>query len=148
MKQQRPKFLLCTLLLATAVSFTACQDDDDEVVILSPVAGDYLGAEACPPTAAPGASQYQVHVYNQADVSNGKVYIGNIYDIGGVYEGTVSGNTITVPSTPYEYTSGRNTYKGNLSANGTIKGSVLTLNFKLDGDLEDECVFVGNKDRQ
>jgi hypothetical protein len=147
MKQQRPKFLLCTLLLATAVSLTACQDDD-EVVILSPVAGDYLGAEACPPTAAPAASQYQVHVYNQADVSNGKVYIGNIHDIGGVYEGTVSGNTITVPSTKYTYESGRNTYTGNLSATGTIEGSVLTLNFTLDGDLADECVFVGNKDRQ
>lgn len=146
MKKQRSKFLLLSMLMAGAVSFTACQDDDTDVTILSAVAGDYLGHEACPPSGTPAAHEYAVTVYNQSDASNGKVYIENIYEIGGKYEGTVNGNTITVAPTAYTYTSGGKTYKGNLSATGTVSGSVLTLNFTLTGDDTSTCQFVGDRD--
>jgi len=145
MKQFHSRLLFSALLLATSTAFSSCQNDDDDITIISPLAGDYLGHETCPPTGTPGTDEYSVTVYNQADANNGKVFITNIYGIGGVYEGTVSGNTITVASTPYAYTQGSTTYRGNLSATGTIDGSVLTLNFELDGPLADECKFVGDK---
>jgi hypothetical protein len=141
-----------TTILAVAslltVGLVSCQKDDEDVTILSPVAGDFLGKEACPATAAPGGSEYAVVIYNQADVNNGKVYIENIYGIGGRYEATVSGNTITVPTSRYSYKPSATAaaLTGNLSATGTIDGAVLTLNFKLDGPLADECKFVGNRD--
>ena len=144
MKKLRSNLLVSSLILVASLSFSGCQDDDD-VTIISPLAGDYLGYETCPPNGTQGADEYSVTVYNQADVNSGKVFVKNIYNIGGTYEGMISGNTITVASTPYVYTSGTTTYRGNLSATGTIEGAVLTLNFKLDGPLADDCKFVGDK---
>jgi hypothetical protein len=139
--------MLAVASLLTA-SLTACQKDDEDVTILSPIAGDFLGKEACPATAAPGGSEYSVAIYNQADANNGKVFIENIYNIGGQYEATVSGNTITVPTSRYSYKPSATAaaLTGNISATGTIEGGVLTLNFKLDGPLADECKFVGGRD--
>ncbi|MDB5271249.1 MAG: hypothetical protein JWP58_4289, partial [Hymenobacter sp.] len=136
--------ILAAASLITA-SLTACQKDAD-VVIISPIAGDFLGKEACPPTTALAGSDYAVTIYNQADPNNGKVFIENIYGIGGKYEATVSGNTITVAPTRYSYKPGAAAaVTGNISATGTIDGAVLTLNYKLDGGFVDECKFVGSR---
>jgi hypothetical protein len=133
-------FIILVSLLA--MGLTSCKKDDSDVLIISPVAGDYVGKETCAPT--PPSDNYTVSIYNQS--TGDKVFIHNVYGIGGTYEATVSGNTITVPSTPYTYQSGTTTYKGNISANGTLDGNILTIHYKLDGDLADECQFVGNRE--
>ena len=137
---------LITLLTSVSLliaGLTSCQKDDIDVPIYSPLAGNYIGKETCSPS--PPSDDYTVDIYNQA-TGEGKVFIHNVYGIGGTYEATVSGNTITVPSTPYSYTEAGTTYTGNISATGTLDGSIITLNFKLDGDLADECQFVGDRE--
>lgn len=136
-----------TTILATACLLTAglvsCQKEDDDITILSSVAGDYIGKETCAPSPAGGL--YHITIYNTA-ANDGKVFIDNIYDINNKLTADVSGNNITVPSQPYTYVSGATTYKGNISATGTVNDGVLDLKFKLDGALADECVFVGDRD--
>lgn len=140
-----------TTVLALASLFTAglvsCQKDDTDVTIISPLAGDFVGKETCKP--APAGSQYTVHVYNTAE-NKDKIYIDNIYDIGNQFEANVSGNTITLPSKPYEYIiprgqPGAGTYTGNISGEGSVDGSILTFTFRADGDLADTCTFKGDR---
>lgn len=141
---------LTTLLAATSLltlGLTSCQDDETDTVVLSTVAGDFTGSEACPGPSdgEEGDHLYQVHIFNQNDPTNGKVFVENVYEIGERYEGTVVGNTITIAPTPYEYSVGATTYEGTISATGTVDGSILTLNFKLEGDDTGECQFIGNR---
>ncbi|GGE94959.1 hypothetical protein GCM10011383_02120 [Hymenobacter cavernae] len=119
---------------------SSCQKDDADVTILSPVAGSYYGEEPC------NSEPYTVDIYNQSDAKNGKVFISNLYGLGDVYEATVSGNTITLPPTPYSYVAGGKTYKGNITATGTLEGSVITIKYTLDGDDPEQCTFVGDRE--
>jgi hypothetical protein len=140
-----------TTILAAGLftaSLVSCQKDDNDITILSPVAGDFIGKETCAP--APAGADYSVQIFNTA-ANNGKdVFIDNIYDIGNRFTGTVSGNTITVASQPYKYViatgANKGTYVGNITATGTVVDGVLTLDYKLDGDLADACQFVGDRD--
>lgn len=143
MKQQRHKLFLSALMFSAAVSFTACNDDDIDVEILSPVAGNFVGDETCAPAPSSG---YTVDIYSQADAGNGKVFIHNLYGIGETYEATVSGKTFTVPSTTYTYKpNATTTYTGKIKASGTVDGSIVKIDFELDGPLADKCVFVGDR---
>ena len=145
-----------TTVLAAAALFTvglvSCQKDDADVTILSPVAGNFIGGEACPPTPTTtyGKDDYAIDIYNQANSNSGKVFIGHIHELDNVYEATVSGNTITLPASPYEYDAGTATkpdiHSGTVSATGKVEGSKLTLNFTLTGTDAAECVFVGDRD--
>lgn len=138
-----------TWLLAASfatLGLTACEKDK-EVTILSAVSGDFIGKETCAPS--PAGSQYAVHIYNTSE-NNGKVFIDNLYDIGNRFEGTTSGSTITLPSSPYSYVipagrPGAGTYTGTISATGSVSGSVLTMTFRATGDLADTCTFVGDR---
>lgn len=144
-----------TTLLALASLFTvglvSCQKDDTDVTILSSVAGDFVGQEACPGPipAGPAAHEYAVHIYNQSDAGNNKVFINNLYELGDTYEATVNGQSITLAASPYSYTVGSGmsaqTRSGTMSATGNVNGSILTLNFTLTGSDAGECVFVGNR---
>lgn len=138
-----PTFRLAASLLTIGLALSGCKKDNEDITIYSPVAGNYVGTEKCPTT--PGAP-YTITVYNQAAVSNGKVFISNLYGIGETYEATVDGSRITVPTTPYQYTDSGTTYRGNISATGTVDGNVLTINYTLDGDDPEQCSFVGNRE--
>lgn len=130
-------------LLTLGAAFSGCKKDDTEIAVLSPVAGNFVGTEKCPTT--PGAP-YTIAIYNQTDVNNGKVFISNLYGIGEVYEATIDGKNITVPKTPYQYTVGKDTYRGNISATGTVDGNILTISYTLDGDDPEQCSFVGDRE--
>lgn len=141
---------LTTLLAAASLltlGLASCQDDDTDTIVLSTVAGDFTGSEACPGPSkgTEGSNLYQVHIFNQNDATNKKVFIENVYGIGERYEATVDGKNITLAPTPYEYIDRTDTLRGNISATGMVDGSVLTLNFKLDGDDTSECQFIGDR---
>jgi hypothetical protein len=139
--------LLATSLFTLVLGFSSCQKDDADITILSPIAGNFVGTEKCP--TVPGAP-YTITINNQADINNGKLFITNLYGIGQTYEAVVSGNTLTVANTPYEYTAGTGanavTYKGNISATGKVEGNILTISYTLDGDDPEQCSFVGDRE--
>ncbi|WP_310393243.1 hypothetical protein [Hymenobacter sp.] len=140
------KFAITLAASLFTLGLVSCQDDDSDLIILSPVAGDYTGNETCAPS--PAGGDYVIHIYNTA-ANDGKVFIDNIYNIGNRFEADVSGNNITMVAQPYSYVipTGPNagTYTGNVSATGTVEGEILTLNFTLDGGLADNCQYVGNR---
>ncbi|MBO2008782.1 hypothetical protein [Hymenobacter negativus] len=142
-----PTVLLTASLIAIGLAFSGCKKDDEDIAVYSSVAGNYVGTEKCPTT--PG-DPYTITIYNQADINNGKAFITNLYGIGETYEATVDGNRITVPTTPYEYTvisrGDTTVYQGNISASGTVDGTILTINYTLDGDDPEQCSFVGDRE--
>jgi hypothetical protein len=132
--------------LAAGISLSGCKKDDDIKQFLS-IAGNFVGKEKCP--TVPG-SPYTISIFNQADVTNGKAFISNLYGIGETYEALVDGNKITVPKTAYQYTVGTGaaavTYRGNISATGTVDGNILTISYILDGDDPEQCSFMGDRE--
>ena len=120
----------------------SCQDDDTDVTILSPLAGDYIGVEAEDPE-----TEYAVHVYNSAN-DNNTLFIDNIGNIHNRYTFTVNGNEVSIPSTPYTYVASATvTYTGNLSATGKIEGEKMTLQYTITGPasfLGPTMTYTGN----
>jgi len=151
---RKTKSLLLLTLLATAtasLTLSSCKKDDDpEITILSPVAGDYKGTEDCFPD-----DHYIVHIYNTADQAN-KVHIDNVYNIGEHLIADVNGTNITIQPTEIETPSASNpdtTYIGRISATGSVSGSILTLTVKVeavtggtDNAYVGECKFTGDRD--
>ncbi|MFC6226151.1 hypothetical protein ACFP2F_23105 [Hymenobacter artigasi] len=138
-----PLSVLAVSLLTLGAAFSSCKKDNTDISILSPVAGNFVGTEKCPTT--PG-DPYTVSIYNQANTANGKVFITNLYGIGETYEATVDGKNITIPKTPYQYTYLGVTYRGTITATGNVEGTILTLNYTLDGDDPEQCAFVGDRE--
>lgn len=143
--------LLWALLAFTApVILSSCKkDDDDEFPILSPVAGEYVGAETCGPNPPSG---YFIQVYNPSDNDPSKAFIENIYglsDYTGVrvaFLANVSGNTLTLPDANQQIIADQDTFNIRIGADGTLNGNKITLNFRISGDLgDDTCQFVGDR---
>ncbi|QIX60721.1 hypothetical protein HER32_05850 [Hymenobacter sp. BT18] len=140
MKKIKYAFLASLLLTGISTTLVSCEDDDDEVTILSAVAGDYLGAENC----AGAVSDYTVSVYNTTD-DPGKVWIAHVYGIAPPLKATVSGNTITLPSTPFVYETATAEYNLTASGTGTVVGDSLKFTFEIGGDFSDACTYSGSR---
>ncbi len=157
-----PKLLLWALLaFAAPLTLSSCKDDEeDEFETLSPVAGEYVGAETC---GGGAPHEYYVQIYNTSD-NLGKVFIDNIYGLSDYssspeesfhvrFVANTNGNTITLPPTTQTYTDVfKDTYTVTVSANGQVDGDKVTLNFTFEGDLTgdgvaetDTCTFVGSR---
>lgn len=154
-----PKLLLWALVaFTTPIVLSSCKkDEDDKFTILSPVAGEYVGAETCAPDKP---HEYVIQVYNTAE-DNNKVFIDNIYGLSDFassstdpihvkFVANVSGNSITLPDTDQIFTdAGGDKYKVRVGADGTVSDDKITLNFRITSDstdfLNDTCTFVGSR---
>lgn len=143
------KLRLYSLVLLSAIAITpvlsSCNDDEEEVEILLPIAGDYTGAEMC--DAAGGVpSEYDMHIYNSANDS--KVFwIENAYGFATIKGQWDGGNSFTVPEQEISLKiSATTTLHGKISGSGRVENNELTFDFVTTDDLEDKCTFKGKRE--
>ena len=89
MKKIRLPLAAAILLVAASASLLSCKDDDDKVEIIQPLAGDYVGGDAC---ADPSydQSEYVVRITNTAD--NSQVFVENYGNINQLITGNEGAN--------------------------------------------------------
>jgi hypothetical protein len=121
-------------------------DDEEEIEILLPIAGDYIGSETCDAANGVPSSEYPMHIYNSANDPN-TIWIDNAYGLGITLKGTWDGgNGFTLPSQDVSIKIGTTTYKGKISGSGKVEGNDLTFDFVTTEDLEDKCTYKGKRE--
>ena len=143
------KLKLYSLVLLSAMALTpalvSCKDDDEEVEILLPIAGDYTGAEMC--ESANGVpSEYDMRIYNSANDKN-TFWIENAYGFATIKGEWNGGNSFTVPSQEISLKiNATTTLHGSISGSGRVEGNELTFDFVTTDDLEDKCTYKGKRE--
>ncbi len=149
MKKLKNFTLVSLSFVALSTVFVACdKDDDQEVVILSPYAGNYEAKESCILDGDTSVSDtYAVTVSNAANDANSLV-ISNIWDYAPPVKGSLSGNTVTIPEQQVVHLGTRpelnDTFR--VSGTGTFNGDKMDFKFKsiYHGDTY-ECDFQGDR---
>jgi hypothetical protein len=129
MIKKNAPWLLVAMLAASPALMTSCNDDDIDVHIIEPRAGDYVGADA------EDGVQYITRIYNKSDRSD-SLFIENIGNLGFRSQFVVNGNDVILSPTHYDFPIADTAYSVNLSANGKIDGNILTLQYTLAGPQE------------
>lgn len=111
---------LATLGIFSAVTYTSCTKSSTPAN--QQFLGTYSATENCSPATSSGT---WASVITASSTGDNGVVISNFDNSGASVSGTVSGNNLTIPSTPVNITGAT----GTVSGSGTISGNTLTINY-------------------